>query len=788
MNEDEKQRASMCYNRAEKKAENYYETLLSQLEQRNYESTLIKDINLWKQHHTSFLHTCLLFFRRKGMSKNTDKTYLTWLEKKGQLDRYLERSISYIYMRDLGKDISEEQTKHRILQVIEKLKHNINQEDDVLSDFNVHRVYRWAKKEQVEEAIIWVMGKINTIVQHFPKGMDVAHAKRKLIKTIAGVVMQVLDDLDDNVDNEVRAKQLDQAVRLGYAYGLTYPFIDDLLDSNILSTHEKQYFSKIIESALIARSVPNIKTWAGENRDFMLFVYKELRDAFQYIISQQSKETSDTFFEQAYVFFRSQELDRIKQLEITSYQNKDIYLPIILKSASSRLIVGAVLGTNRDEYKETRTFFYGIYNQLSDDFADMFDDLKVGAVTPYTYYLTYKKTRSDLINPFELYWNVIAYLIHNVYHSDPLICEIILDRAINGLKRFKEKNGVNKYNEVMKELSIKNKELQGLVEKMVRKATDVDFFDKRIRDTMLETFQMEQEEKDNMVEEIKKVREQLNQLLYFSKENQAKELMERITDAANYTVQGSGKRLRPIMSWMIAEKTYQLDKCAIIPLLKSLEYMHTASLIFDDLPAQDNASVRRGRATVHEVYDQAVGELTGLFLTQQATYEQASLTQFDSNTVLELIRYASQVTAHMCKGQAMDLDSKRSVLSLEQLNTMCFYKTGLGFEASLLMPAILSGVSDQEKKLLKQFAYHAGVAFQIKDDLLDVEGDSDLLGKSSGMDEENNRSTFVTVLGTLGAKKKKWDHYCEAQEVLNQLPASYHFLTYLLTYLIERDY
>jgi hypothetical protein len=100
------------------------------------------------------------------------------------------------------------------------------------------------------------------------------------------------------------------------------------------------------------------------------------------------------------------------------------------------LIVRSVISAPEDEGFNKRTFYYGIYNQLADDFADLFDDMDAGAVTPYTYYLTYYDKRPELINPFELYWTVISHLIHHVYQSDPKTCEVILDRAINGLKRF----------------------------------------------------------------------------------------------------------------------------------------------------------------------------------------------------------------------------------------------------------------------------------------------------------------------------------------------------------------
>ena len=120
------------------------------------------------------------------------------------------------------------------------------------------------------------------------------------------------------------------------------------------------------------------------------------------------------------------------------------------------MIIRSVLSAPIDEGFDQRTFYYGIYNQLADDFADMFDDLKDGSVTPYTYYINIMNKRLDLINPFELYWTVISHLIHHVYQSDPKTCEVILDRAINGLKRFKEKRGAEKYNEVMKLFSSGN--------------------------------------------------------------------------------------------------------------------------------------------------------------------------------------------------------------------------------------------------------------------------------------------------------------------------------------------
>lgn len=136
----------------------------------------------------------------------------------------------------------------------------------------------------------------------------------------------------------------------------------------------------------------------------------------------------------------------------------------------------------------------------------------------------------------------------------------------------------------------------------------------------------------------------------------------------------------------------------------------------------------------------------------------------------------------------MDLESKGKRLTLEQLNLLCSYKTGIAFEASLIMPAILAQAGASDITALKIFAHHAGIAFQIKDDLLDVEGDVNILGKPTGKDEENKCTTFVSILGADGARIAMWDHYCSALEALQKVPRKTVFLKQFLNYVVNRDH
>ena len=777
-----------CYKMAEQKAAEYFQSLSVECEQKSFVSTLTNDLQSWKQNHIHSVFS--LFSRRKGMPNTKEyQKYIQWLDYTGKLEPYLDRSISYLFMRDLGKNLNSPDTQKRVRHVVENLKNHLthsskNDRKDQTEMFSLHRLYVKAREEGIESTFIWLIEKLKTVSSHIPEGMDAEQAKRKLIKIIAGVLMHVVEEMDDEVSPEERTRKLDEAIRLGYSYGLTYPFIDDLLDAKILSHQEERQYSDLIRTTLVTGNVPGLGKWTGKNKELITYIHSELREAFDYIKGHQRQESRKSFFEQAFVFFQSQEVDRVKDLSYANYSNEELYIPIILKSSSSRLIVRSVLSASKDEGFDQRTFYYGIYNQLADDFADMFDDLKEGSVTPYTYFIKYHEQRSDLINPFELYWTVISHLIHHVYQSDPKTCEVILDRAINGLKRFKEKKGAKKYSEVMELFSSGNSNFNKLIQNMVRKADDVDFFDKLLRDHMITNLKREKEEQEDFIDTIETVRDKVNQIIPIAKASQD---ADPIVDGANYSLKGSGKRLRPIITWVMGVQEYGLKESDILPLLKSLEYLHTASLIFDDLPSQDNASIRRGRQTLHVVYNTAIAELTGLFLTQKAMEEQASLDGFASKTVLELIQYTAQKTADMCKGQAMDLQSKGEPLTLEQLNTMCFYKTGIAFEASLIMPAILAHAREQEIEALKRFAYHAGIAFQIKDDLLDVEGNQSTLGKPVGKDAENNQSNFVSILGVEGAKKAMWEHYCHAMETLQEVPRNTTFLKHLINYMVNRD-
>ncbi|MCT1904381.1 polyprenyl synthetase family protein [Oceanobacillus sojae] len=753
----------------------YFQILQAQIQQENFALTLVETLHHYQQSKRK------TWLNVDNWKHQPGKTFIFQLAKTGQLDSYLERSISYIYFRDLGRDITSEAMQKRIAVVTEGVKNYLNNKEQQVP-FHVTELYQMAEKESLEEVFFWVSDKLKHVSAILPDGLDKNEAKRKIMKIIAGIVMHEFEELDDGLSKETRRKLLDQAVRTGYYYGLTYPLIDDVLDADMLTAAEKKSFAYFIQQTLLTGEVLPVKAddWQNKHWDFISAVHEELSEAFYYLKSCQPEENRQIFLENAYLFFEAQELDRQKRLDNNNYTNEELYTSVILKSASSRLIIRSFKPFSEVENIETNMFYYGIYNQLADDLTDLEEDLANNNVTPYTYFVTYSKQNTGLINPFAMYWSVIYYFIHKLYPGKTEIRDIILDRAINGLKRLKARLGKERYQAFKEQFSF-DADFDKALEKIVNRSHNVAFFDKWIRDQFLDTLKQNKQLKIQFIAKMKAIKEPLEEHLTFESKGNA------LKEAANYSLSGHAKRLRPIMTWIMAKEGLQLPDNVILPLAKSVEFMHTASLIFDDLPSQDNAFARRGKHTLHEKYNHATAELTGLWLTQRAVEEQAAIRHQDSNRLLELIAYSTRTTQKMCQGQFFDLHAKGSSITLGELRQLSVYKTGLGFEAALMMPLIIAGESDERKQAVKELAYHAGIAFQIKDDLLDITGDAKLLGKHPGQDQRNNSSTFVSILGKEEAQKEMWKHYLEARKELAKLP-DIPFFYQLLDYLILRDH
>ena len=231
---------------------------------------------------------------------------------------------------------------------------------------------------------------------------------------------------------------------------------------------------------------------------------------------------------------------------------------------------------------------------------------------------------------------------------------------------------------------------------------------------------------------------------------------EQFFAAMRYSVFNGGKRVRPALCFAAAEAVAS-SNCNTAKVAAAVEMIHAYSLIHDDLPAMDNDDLRRGKPTCHIQFGEATAILAGDGLQSLAFQQLTQLRDIPAQTVVELIGLLSGLGGcnGMVTGQAIDLAATGTALDLQQLKTMHAHKTGALIEASVLMGALATAqVNPQQLAALKQFATAIGLAFQIQDDILDVESSTEQLGKQQGSDATNQKSTYTSILGLEEARSE----------------------------------
>ncbi len=267
-----------------------------------------------------------------------------------------------------------------------------------------------------------------------------------------------------------------------------------------------------------------------------------------------------------------------------------------------------------------------------------------------------------------------------------------------------------------------------------------------------------------------------------------------VFEAMNYSLLAGGKRLRPLFMYEMYGMLGGADEKAIRPFMMAMEMIHTYSLVHDDLPAMDNDDYRRGKLTTHKKYGEAMGILTGDALLN-AAYETAFMA-FDSETDAVCIGAALKVLANkagvygMVGGQVVDVENNGRFVEEEMLSYVYKNKTSALIEASLMIGAILAGASEAVVRQAEKIGTEIGIAFQIQDDLLDVVGDAEVIGKPVHSDEKNEKSTYVAIHGLDKSREKVKECTEDGLSVLDGMKVQNQeekkFLHELMRSLIER--
>jgi farnesyl diphosphate synthase len=259
--------------------------------------------------------------------------------------------------------------------------------------------------------------------------------------------------------------------------------------------------------------------------------------------------------------------------------------------------------------------------------------------------------------------------------------------------------------------------------------------------------------------------------------------------AMRYSVLEGGKRIRPLLVYATGE-CFDVDKKVLDVPAVAIELLHAYSLVHDDLPSMDDDDLRRGKATTHKAFDEATAILTGDALQTLAF----GILSSPQNTVplknqLSIINLLSKTAGSlgMVGGQVIDLLSTGKHLSEQQLENMHLHKTGALIRASVMMGAMCSEqLTKRHKKALEQYAICIGLAFQVRDDILDIESDTETLGKQQGADIAANKATYPAILGMNAAKEKMSNLYEASYKALSCFGKEADLLRSIADFIVKR--
>lgn len=258
-----------------------------------------------------------------------------------------------------------------------------------------------------------------------------------------------------------------------------------------------------------------------------------------------------------------------------------------------------------------------------------------------------------------------------------------------------------------------------------------------------------------------------------------------------YATLDGGKRLRAALVYAVGESLGTDSRLLDAPAC-ALELIHAYSLVHDDLPAMDNDDLRRGRPTVHRAFDEATAILAGDAL-QTLAFEilaQDRSPGLRAELRLAMIQHLAEASGSigMAGGQAIDLDAVGKSLTLAELQDMHARKTGALIRASVTLGGLAAGASAEQMKLLDRYAMEIGLAFQIVDDILDVEGDTATLGKPQGSDQERGKPTYPAVLGLSQARALARQCHTNALESLAPLGDNGFLLREIADFILQRTH
>lgn len=626
-----------------------------------------------------------------------------------------------------------------------------------------------------------VAERLRSVYRVLPEHVVAEGAMGKIARTMLGVGAIAAYGLIDASD-EVRTKRGIQVLHGAAVYGAVYALVDDTLhDGRFLRAKDQDRLDQMVRQNF-RKGLPFDTSRLPDNP-----VIEELCRQFNLFTKFYPPDQHADLYAAAESMYWAQRRD----MELTMEKAKDepleaIYPDLFIKAALTRVIANMIAQRDLDPQFFARGMNMGMSYQLRDDLDDYFPDRQAGRVTAFTHPNNLNST-----NPLYDMFALDAYLAEVIYGEKALLISadhesLFWAQRLIGtnpkenpvLQRYLKEDPTDRLQEfftLASRFPEHAKRYLVTADMKLRKATDQRLKDRDQTDIDPRTF---------IADRIPQVNRTLSEFIdALDKTNPDSEIVKIV----RYAIEAGGKRVRPALTLMLAE-SLGIDYKAIEPLLITSEFLHTASLLFDDLPSQDNSATRRNRPTAHTVFGSAAVELAGIYMLMKGIGAAQKLKEtYPSEIVSQITTYTTETVAQICHGQNLDLHlvaEKHPSVPPETILEMYHLKTSLAIEASLVPLMMLQQRSETEIDLIRKYSHHAGLVFQMIDDLLDLNGNDEVIGKDTGQDKL--KINLARALDKCEVQNLVEHHLNEALLACQALPFNTNLLQNMVRYFASR--
>ncbi len=625
----------------------------------------------------------------------------------------------------------------------------------------------------------WLGDRLDRLHRMLPEAVVRAGGMGKAIRAMAGVLaIGAFDTLGATPAD--RAAHLGRILPGAYALGASYPIIDDTLHDlgrDEISPADRAWCHRAILAGL--RTGEPVDT--GTMPDHPLA--EELLDLYGLMLERYPFERYRHLYHAAEAMYLAQHRDSQRTMEETVELGlTGLYEDILVKSGMSRVVANILGRRSVADGCYARCLNAVVLGQFKDDLRDRDEDLRANRVTPFTVPAAGLDT-----NPLYDLFAYDAYVVDEVFRGDPAAADALTyfgsvklanhlsaepGRATALLRDYETTGEIARY----------LRAAAGLPHRAVRRLEPADT---RLKDLCGLALGHRAQ---TAVDARTFVADRLAYINAVTRRYCPGADATGLDRIVAYAMLAPGKRLRPALGLMLAE-ALDVDIASIEPLIAAGELFHTASLLLDDLPAQDNATVRRGRPTAHTVFDEGSVQLAAVSMISTGFGLIASLGErYPARRVTQVIAYIGTVLGphRLCRGQDLDLHLGESGAPVtgEQIIEMYVLKTSTPIEAALVPLMMLTDRPPQQTELVRGYARNAGIVFQIRDDILDLTASTGHLGKDAGHDV--GKVNLVRVLGAAEADRLMHAHLDEAVRCCEALPFDARLLVGMVTHFANR--